>query len=1078
MNTTVKKRVILSLLASLMLVTSSYASPTKAELDSHKKIVGYFPEWGIYSAHNNYTPADTPFDKLTHINYAFARIIDGEVAIFDDWAATGVSHGEPWNSQYSGNLGQFKKFKKDFPDTSVLISVGGWTQSAGFHDAAINEVSRQKFADSCVEFIRQWDFDGVDIDWEFPTQVRQPDTIDTAGDTGTPNADAAEKQTFTLLLKTIRETLTAAGEQDGKYYQLTAAVGASVTTINNVETDKYHQYLDFINIMTYDMHGAWENKTNHQSALFSNPDITDPFKLTIDNAVKLMIKAGVPASKLVIGSPYYSRGWKGVKNNGPIDSLPGLDATATGGAKGIWDGGRAAGINPYYHIKSQMENDTSFVKYRDPYTKTPYLYSESKGEMYTYEDEVSVGVKAEYVNNNSLGGVIFWELSADFPSKGSSLTNVLFNTLLDGVHPRYTNADMLNTGDTTNNDTQTETEVTVEVEVEVDTNGVEIYNSLSTYQTGAQVSYKGVIYTSLWWTQGNTPGIASSNVWTSDKETTDQTNETDTTTDTTTTINEIDTATNLEIWNPTRVYFANDKVISNSVVYTASWWTKGNIPGSEQWGPWKIDSSSSVETDETITDDTTTDDTTNEGQDTVIAGEYPLWNAGDIYLTGDIVLYNGSLYKSQWWSSNSIPKNQKYSPWEKIGINDTTSEINDNNDTSTDVNTTETVASTVENNVTTAISSYALTLAQLSATETALTSSQLMSDVKKSIRTLDNLEVEKIYATRVENPSNVKRVESIISEADWNYVFAKRSVEYTYENFLKAVGKFPSFCGDYSDGRNEQQICSTSLATMFAHFTQETGGHTSHWDVEEWRQGLVHVREMGWNEEMRGGYNSECNDAIWQGQTWPCGEFDDGEHKSYFGRGAKQLSYNYNYGPFSEAMTGSVRTLLDNPELVADTWYNLASAVFFFVYPQPPKPSMLHVIDGTWQANEQDIAAGLTKGFGVTTQIINGGVECGGSTEIQQSLNRIEYYKNFANFIGVTIPSNEVLGCKNMQQFAEGGNGALEIYWEQDWGYDATKPEGKTYACKLVGYQTPFSAFKEGDYSQCVQKHFGIEVIQ
>ena len=353
-----------------------------------------------------------------------------------------------------------------------------------------------------------------------------------------------------------------------------------------------------------------------------------------------------------------------------------------------------------------------------------------------------------------------------------------------------------------------------------------------------------------------------------------------------------------------------------------------------------------------------------------------------------------------------------------------------------------------------------------------------MSDVKKSIRTLDNLEVEKIYATRVENPSNVKRVESIISEADWNYVFAKRSVEYTYENFLKAVGKFPSFCGDYSDGRNEQQICSTSLATMFAHFTQETGGHTSHWDVEEWRQGLVHVREMGWNEEMRGGYNSECNDAIWQGQTWPCGEFDDGEHKSYFGRGAKQLSYNYNYGPFSEAMTGSVRTLLDNPELVADTWYNLASAVFFFVYPQPPKPSMLHVIDGTWQANEQDIAAGLTKGFGVTTQIINGGVECGGSTEIQQSLNRIEYYKNFANFIGVTIPSNEVLGCKNMQQFAEGGNGALEIYWEQDWGYDATKPEGKTYACKLVGYQTPFSAFKEGDYSQCVQKHFGIEVIQ
>ena len=112
---------------------------------------------------------------------------------------------------------------------------------------------------------------------------------------------------------------------------------------------------------------------------------------------------------------------------------------------------------------------------------------------------------------------------------------------------------------------------------------------------------------------------------------------------------------------------------------------------------------------------------------------------------------------------------------------------------------------------------------------------------------------------------------------------------------------------------------------------------------------------------------------MWQGQQWPCGKFDNGEFKSYFGRGAKQLSYNYNYGPFSEAMFGTVRTLLDNPEKVADTWLNLASAVFFFVYPQPPKPSMLHVIDGTWQPNAHDRQNGLVPGFGVTTQIINGG---------------------------------------------------------------------------------------------------------
>ena len=91
-------RVILSLITALFCTMSLEASPTKSELDSHKKIVGYFPEWGVYSAHNFYEPSDTPFNKLTHINYAFARIINGEIAIFDDWAATGISFGESWDS--------------------------------------------------------------------------------------------------------------------------------------------------------------------------------------------------------------------------------------------------------------------------------------------------------------------------------------------------------------------------------------------------------------------------------------------------------------------------------------------------------------------------------------------------------------------------------------------------------------------------------------------------------------------------------------------------------------------------------------------------------------------------------------------------------------------------------------------------------------------------------------------------------------------------------------------------------------------------------------------------------------------
>ncbi|ENR0233826.1 chitinase [Enterobacter bugandensis] len=372
---------------------------------------------------------------------------------------------------------------------------------------------------------------------------------------------------------------------------------------------------------------------------------------------------------------------------------------------------------------------------------------------------------------------------------------------------------------------------------------------------------------------------------------------------------------------------------------------------------------------------------------------------------------------------------------------------------------------------------YTMKASDLAKKEQELTNFPLMTSVKETIQTLDNAQVEMIEPGRAANPDNVKRVEGIVKASDWDYLFPLRAQAYTYSNFLKAVGKFPALCKTYNDGRDSDAICRKELATMFAHFAQETGGHESWRPEAEWRQALVHVREMGWSEGQKGGYNGECDPKVWQGQTWPCGKDKDGDFLSYFGRGAKQLSYNYNYGPFSEAMYGDVRTLLDKPELVADTWLNLASAIFFFAYPQPPKPSMLQVIDGTWQPNDHDKANGLVPGFGVTTQIINGGVECGGPTEIAQSQNRIKYYKEFANYLKVPVPANEVLGCANMKQFDEYGAGALKIYWEQDWGWSADTPDGKTYSCQLVGYQTPFSAFKDGDYTKCVQKFYNVNIV-
>ena len=375
---------------------------------------------------------------------------------------------------------------------------------------------------------------------------------------------------------------------------------------------------------------------------------------------------------------------------------------------------------------------------------------------------------------------------------------------------------------------------------------------------------------------------------------------------------------------------------------------------------------------------------------------------------------------------------------------------------------------------------YTLTQAEIDAAENRLTSSELFQLVKASIDTRENSVVEAVVPGRTANPENVKRVETILSETQWDYTFTERHQDYSYTRFLRAVAKFSAFCGTYSDGRDSDAICRKSLATMFAHFTQETGGHNPNSSTEEWRQGLVYLRELGCTEEGPGcGYNAECSPSTWQGQTWICGTNADGSYKKYFGRGAKQLSYNYNYGPFSQAMFGDTSVLLNDPDRVARTWLNLASAVFFFVYPQPPKPSMLHVIDGTWVPNDHDLSLGIKPGFGATTNIINGGIECNTANgqEKIQSLNRIAYYKKHAESLSVPIAADEELGCANQGRFDTQGAGAMLISLDQDWSYHADMPEGKSFMCKLVGYQTAYSALIPGDYQKCVEKYFDVEVL-
>ena len=289
--------------------------------------------------------------------------------------------------------------------------------------------------------------------------------------------------------------------------------------------------------------------------------------------------------------------------------------------------------------------------------------------------------------------------------------------------------------------------------------------------------------------------------------------------------------------------------------------------------------------------------------------------------------------------------------------------------------------------------------------------------------------VNSIRPGALSNPTNVKNVERILTKQVFEEVFPNRNPAYTYANLLKAIGKFPSVCASLT-------TCRRTLAAMLAHIQQETAG-------------LFYTEEIEKND-----YCAEW--TAWVAEAYPCSP-----GKQYYGRGAKQLSWNYNYGAFSRAMLGDAKVLLEQPELVASTWLNFASALWFFVTPQSPKPSMLQVLDRSWAPNREDRANGLEQGFGASTMVINGALECGSSpSNPTGAANRAKFYRRFAKRFGLDI-SGEKLGCKDSKPFSTGGSaGSVGLYWAPETG------------CTLVSWQTAFSSLVEGDYQACRQgKH-------
>jgi chitinase len=363
---------------------------TKSVIENTEKtqqiIIGYYPAWKSYTG---YTPESVDIDKLTHINYAFANIGS------DYRIEMGYPDKDPENFE------KFQELKKIKPDLKVLISVGGWNWSGRFSDMAATDENRNKFTDSCVEFISKYGLDGVDLDWEYPV----------GGGLKTNSKRPEDKQNFTLLLKEMREKLDAQELKDNKDYLLTIAAGASNYYIENTEADKFQNYLDYVNLMTYDIHGPWDKYTDFNSPLYNNNDESYQYKISIESSVKAWLKTGLPAEKLVVGVPFYGYSYTVSKNT-------------NGGLYQTHKNGKALS---YDTIKKEYLSNPQYSKNFHYESLVPWLYN---GKTFiSYDDSQSIALKAEYIREQNLGGAMIWELSQD--SEGE-LLNSLYESLYDG----------------------------------------------------------------------------------------------------------------------------------------------------------------------------------------------------------------------------------------------------------------------------------------------------------------------------------------------------------------------------------------------------------------------------------------------------------------------------------------------------------------------------------------------------------------------------------------------------------------------------------------------------------------------
>ncbi|NEC17136.1 chitinase C-terminal domain-containing protein [Streptomyces parvus] len=483
----------------------------KMGADHQRRVIGYFTNWRTgKDGKDAYLVPDIPWDKVTHLNYAFAHVDGSNKLSVGPDSADNASTGMTWPGvegaemdptlPYKGHFNLLTKYKKQHPNVKTLVSVGGWAETGGYFgpdgervdsggfysmatnaDGSVNQAGINTFADSAVAFIKKYGFNGVDIDYEYATTMK--DAGNPLDHTLANGRRAGLVKGYDALMKTLREKLDRAGEADGKHYLLTVAAPSSGYLLRGMETYQMQKYLDYVNIMSYDLHGAWNEYVGPNASLFDDGKDNELAQAGVYTTSQYgglgylntdwayhYFRGSMPAGRINIGLPYYTRGFKNVQ--GGTDGLWGKAATTDcpagagltkcgDGAVGIdnlWhdkdtNGKESpAGSNPMWHAKNlekgivgdyvtdygfpaNTQLTGTYARKYDSTLVAPWLWNAEKKVFLSTEDEQSVKAKADYVVDKGIGGTMIWELAGDYRwnaakgqyETGSTLTTAMYD---------------------------------------------------------------------------------------------------------------------------------------------------------------------------------------------------------------------------------------------------------------------------------------------------------------------------------------------------------------------------------------------------------------------------------------------------------------------------------------------------------------------------------------------------------------------------------------------------------------------------------------------------------------------------